>query len=123
MTNFERFFSDLINTDFGLLDGKPIACCNVSCVECAFRRAERCSAARMEWLKREYTEHPKISIPDNTLIDAKVFVSDSGKDWVKRHYAGCVDGVHYAWSSGRTSWSTNPSDKIPWKYMKLYNEE
>ena len=73
----------------------------------------------MYWLLQEYVE-PKINIPDDTPIDAKVLVSDAGEDWFKRHYAGCVDGFHYAWNEGRTSWSSNPSNKIAWEYMKLY---
>ena len=51
-----------------------------------------------------------------------IIVSDNGKDWFKRHYAGCVDGEHYAWNEGRTSWSSNPSNKITWEYMKEYVE-
>lgn len=119
MTNFEKYFDDLTTTSFGLLDGKPIACRIESCGKCDFNGMDSCDTSKMEWLKAEYGV-PKINIPDNTPIDAKVLVSDTGEDWFKRHYAGCVDGFHYAWNEGRTSWSSNPSNKIAWEYMKLY---
>ena len=122
MTNFEKYFKDLTVSDFGVSDGKVISCIELICDECAFRRAKSCSFARMSWLKREYKEPSKITISDNTPIDAKVLVSDTGEDWFKRHYAGCVDGKYYAWNEGRTSWSSNPSNKITWEYMKEYVE-
>lgn len=76
-----------------------------------FYRIPSCAIARMEWLKAEY-EEPKITIPEGAPVDTKVLVSDNGEDWFRRHYAGCVDGKYYAWNEGRTSWSSNPSNKI-----------
>ena len=122
MTNFEKYFDDLTASNFGLVDGKVVYCTELSCDKCDFYNGN-CSTARMEWLKREYKEPSKITISDNTPIDAKILVSDNGEDWFRRHYAGCVDGVHYAWKEGRTSWSSsNPSNKITWEYMKEYVE-
>ena len=122
MTNFEKYFDDLTASNFGLSDGKIVSCTELSCDKCSFYGV-RCATARMEWLKAEYKEPSKITISDNTPIDEKILVSDNGEDWFKRHYAGCVDGVYYAWNEGRTSWSSsNTSHKITWEYMKEYVE-
>lgn len=123
MTNFEKFSKDMKTTIFAVINGKPEDCNENLCNICEFRiRSRRCAKNRMEWLKAEYKERPKITIPDNTPIDAKVLVSDNGEDWFKRHYAGCVMGVHMAWNEGRTSWSSNTSNKVAWEYMKEYVE-
>lgn len=126
MTNFEKYCNDLLSVDFALIKGKPANCRAISCSECDFQEGDNpsyfsayCNNKRMEWLKAEYKE-PKITIPEGTTIDTKVLVSDNGEDWFKRHYAGCVMGVHTAWNEGRTSWSSNTSNKVAWEYMKLY---
>ena len=120
MTNFEKYFNDLTTASFGLLDGKPIACCIESCGKCDFNHSDKdCSIAKMEWLKAEYKE-PKITIPDETPVDTKVLVSENGEYWIKRHYAGNMNGIYYAWNEGRTSWTSAPKQKISWEYMKLY---
>ena len=59
MTNFEKYFDDLTTTSFGLLDGKPIACCIESCGKCDFNDVDSCSTNKMEWLKAEYEEPKK----------------------------------------------------------------
>lgn len=98
MTNFEKFGEELNSTGFGVVNGKPVDCdAIVLCAECdLFCKDDNihCVRRRMEWLKAEYVE-PKINIPVNTPIDAKVLVSVSGKYWTKRHYAGFKDGKHY----------------------------
>lgn len=132
MTNFEKYSGTLKTTNFGLINEEPIECDKIqnsfendACTKCRLytssdeNRIKNCGELRMYWLLQEYVE-PKINIPDNTPIDTKVLVSDTGEDWFKRHYAGCIDGFHYAWNEGRTSWSSNPSNKIAWEYMKLY---
>ena len=122
MTNFEKYFDDLTTTGFGLLDGNPIYCYDIECAKCGFNGMDSCSTNRMEWLKAEY-EEPKINIPEGTNIDTKVWVSENGEYWTKRHYAGFKQGKHYAWSVGKTSWTCEPDEISQWEYMKLYNEE
>ena len=120
MTNFEKYFDDLTDTAFGLLDGKVVGCKNLRCDNCTFYSVGSCCPTkRMKWLKAEY-EEPKITIPKGTPIDAKVLVSANGEYWTKRHYAGFKDGKHYAWSVGKTSWTCEPDEISQWEYMKLY---
>ena len=73
----------------------------------------------MYWLQQEYIE-PKINIPKNTIIDTKVLVSNDGITWNRRYYAGPMNGTHYVWNDGRTSWTAEPYQKKSWEYMKLY---
>lgn len=127
MTNFEKYKDDIDTTNFAVINGNPVNCFCVYCGECEFWEGrdikyheEICNKKRMEWLKAEYEELKKITIPEGTPIDAKVLVSDYGTDWCKRHYAGFKDGKHYVWSSGKTSWTCEPDEIIQWEYMKLY---
>ena len=123
MTNFEKYFDDLTTASFGLLDGKPDDCYNMNCNECGFGDTQSCGTEKMEWLKAEYEEPKKINIPVNTPLNTRVLVSDDGKYWIKRYYAGNMNGTHYVWNEGRTSWTSGPKHKTSWEYMKLYNEE
>ena len=122
MTNFEKFGEELNTTSFGVVNGKPNKCYNISCADCEFYAIScSCNPKKMEWLKSEYTES-KITIPEGTKIDTKILVSFDGKTWGKRYYAGKIDGVHSAWSVGRTSWTATPEQRNTWEYMKLYND-
>ena len=140
MTNFEKYSGTLKTTKFGLINGVPVECDKIlnsfehdPCERCRFCSdidtdgTKSCGEFRMYWLQQEYIE-PKINIPDETHIDAKVLVSTNGIDWYKRHYAGSKDGKYYAWNDGRTSFTVvdaeyskrQKSNKRPWEYMKLY---
>ena len=53
-------------------------------------------------------------------VDAKVLVSEDGKDWYKRHFAKYENGSVHVFPDGRSSFTTEESDIIyPWKYAKL----
>ena len=132
MTNFEKYSGALKTTKFGLINGVPVECDKIlnsfehdPCERCRFYsdidadRTKSCGEFRMYWLQQEYIE-PKINIPEGTPIDTRVLVSDDGKNWIKRHYAGNMNGIYYAWNEGRTSWTSAPKQKISWEYMKLY---
>ena len=101
MTNFDKFVKELNTTSFGVVKGKPSPCPELEC--------------------SEYIE-PKITSPEGTKIDTKILVSDNGKKWDKRHYAGKKNGKHSAWFHGKTSWTSYPDQRGVWDYMKLYNE-
>ena len=122
MNNFEKYFDDLTTTSLGLLYGKPDDCYNMNCNECGFGDTQSCGTEKMEWLKAEYEEPRSINIPDNTPINTRVLVSDDGVNWLRRYYAGTMDGIPYVWADGFTSW-TSDNRVEPWEYMKLYNEE
>ena len=133
MTNFEKYSGTLKTTKFGLINGVPVECDKIlnsfehdQCERCRFYsnidtdRTKSCGEFRMYWLQQEYIE-PKITIPEGTSVDTKVLVSDDGIVWGKRHYAGNINGQHYAWDEGRTSWSREYERQMtPWEYMKLY---
>ena len=126
MTNFEKYSKDLVSTNFAVVKGTIVFCDGTPCSVCDLLKEKDtctgCDVSRIKWLKAEY-EEPKINIPDETPIDAKVIVSENGEYWTKRHYAGFKHGKHYAWSVGKTSWTCEPDEISQWEYMKLYNEE
>lgn len=54
--------------------------------------------------------------------DTKILVRDyRGRDFVRRHFASYSNGKVYAYSDGKTSFSTDIT--TPWKYAKLYKED
>ena len=57
-------------------------------------------------------------------VDAKVLVSEDGKEWSKRHFAEYVDGKVYCFNNGLTSFTIDvsiySSRTTFWKYCKLY---
>ena len=129
MTNFEKYYIDLVSVGFALVKGKPANCRAISCSECDFGEGDNptyfsayCNNKRMEWLKAEY-EEPKITIPEGTPVDTKVLVSMDGIKWIKKYYAGKRNGKHVVWQHGATSWTCEPDEISQWGYMKLAKEE
>ena len=56
-TNYEHFKDEIIeNTgfQFALVDGKPIKCSGVRCLDCGFTTGYGCSGKIKEWLKKPY---------------------------------------------------------------------
>lgn len=130
MLNIEKYLDELTEglsslsrrPCIAIIDGAPRIIEDNCIGECELHHYDPpCLLGLMQWLAKEY-EEPKVSIPPDTPIDAKILVSDDGKNWGKRHYAGLIDGKHYAWVDGLTSWSAD-SCKAPWGYMKLAEEE
>lgn len=122
MTNFEKYKNTIKSVAFGVVRGMPLPCSSISCGSCEFNGIVDCDCKKLDWLKGEYKE-PKISIPDDTAINTKILVSGSGTDWLKRYYAGKMDGKHVVWNYGATSWTSEPDEISSWEYMKLYNAE
>ena len=56
-------------------------------------------------------------------VDAKILVSDDGKDWIKRHFAKYEDEHVYTFRNGLSSFTTEKDDVYRWNYAKLYEEE
>lgn len=83
-------------------------CCRMDCGQC--------SMIQLMWLLKEYDE-PKVDwskVKVNTPILMK---ETENKNWIRGYFAKYEDGKVYAWSNGRTSWTT--SYMISWKYAKL----
>lgn len=109
------------STDFAVTNGKPVKCSSIECSECDLKNYcanKDCSFRRMEWLKSKY--NPDIHIPLNTPIDTKILVSDNGRDWFKGYYSGFIDGEHYAFVDGKTSFTSANWEHRTYDYMKLY---
>lgn len=121
MNNFEKYKDDeaLETSAFGLVNGKPKKCCNINCGACEFNDG-LCTKTKMEWLKAEY-EEPKINLPKDLPIDAKIEVSPDGIHWEKRHFAEFADEGVNTWSDGQTSWTTDM--KLNWSYARLPKEQ
>ena len=58
-------------------------------------------------------------------VDTPILVKDSESEttWKHRYFAKYVNGVVYAWMTGRTSWSADHDDDIfAWNIAKLAEE-
>lgn len=120
MTNREAYkdkLDGMLAMILAVAKGKPVLCDDMSCRECDFKgRCMGRKEAVLNWLNAEYQEPPVdwSKVP----IDTPVMVSEIGKGWYNRHFAGIGEnGGLLAFAEGGTSWSTK--DKIPWRYMKL----
>lgn len=57
-------------------------------------------------------------------VDTPIYVRDHIDDfWKHRYFAKFKNGKVYTWCDGRTSFSVDGDDVIPWKYAKLSDEE
>lgn len=120
MNNFEKYKETIKTIAFGLIEGKPILCDDVKCKNCDFY-GTICANERMEWFKAEY-EEPKINLPKNLPVDAKIEVSRDGETWAHRHFARFKDDHVETWEAGRTSWTTREI-YYSWEYARLPKEE
>lgn len=123
MTNFEKYKDDeaLESVRFGVVNGKPMQCDIIpNCTECDFCN-KKCVNARIEWLKSEY-EEPRINLPKDLPVDAKIEVSRDGETWAHRHFARFKDDHVETWEAGRTSWTTREI-YYSWEYARLPKEE
>lgn len=58
-------------------------------------------------------------------IDEPVLVSNDGKEWFRRHFAGVRNGEPCAFFQGSSSWTAgdDPTNICTYKFVKLANEE
>lgn len=81
---------------------------------------EQCCMLQMLWLLEDY-EEPQVDW-GRVEVDTPILVRDfENEHWRKRHFAKYEDGKVYAWSDGRTSWTTEAM--TAWKYAKLVEPE
>lgn len=58
------------------------------------------------------------------VIDEPVVVSDDGKNWLRRHFAGVDrEGNPLAWRGGFTEWTSEDLGKTSWKYCRRPTEQ
>ena len=83
----------------------------------------QCGMLQLIWLMKEY-EEPKDLETDwskvevDTPILVKNYVSDK---WLKKHFAKYENGIVYAWTGGKTSWTEDCATS--WNYAKLAESE
>lgn len=121
MNNFEFYKERFDTTDFGMVKGEPIGCCDVSCETCDWCHLD-CNVSRWEWLKAEYVEPP---VDWSAVeVDTPILVSNNEDSWVRRYFARFEKGKVCAWSMGVTSWTAdNDYDITGWNYAKLAEDK
>lgn len=101
-------------------NGNIDTCHDTACRDCIFYNCGLCDLSRKEkWLKEE---HNLYTIPLDTPIDTKVLVSDRGEVWHRRYFAGFGEDEkepYLAFPDGASSWSSESSGTIAWRYCKL----
>lgn len=129
MKNSERCAKEIFElacngADLCVKDGKPTSCRLIKCKECDFFNKCGKVSIRSElfkaWCNAEY-EEPKITIPQGATVDTKILVSNDGKHWNRRYFAGFDGSLVVTWFDGQTSWSNNKGTSN-WEYGKLAEE-
>lgn len=78
----------------------------------------------IENILKPYKEEPEIDWY-KVAVDTPILVKDSESEaaWKHRYFAKYVNGVVYAWLSGRTSWAADNDDEVfAWNIAKLAEE-
>ena len=126
MTNREKFAekildvacsSDRIAVSKATLE--PITCFELECKDCLFnfRDGGSCGDARKKWANSEYVEPPVDW--SKVAVDTPILVNDSSdRKWLKRYFAKYENGSVFAWTGGKTSWSSE-GHATPWELAKL----
>ncbi len=75
-----------------------------------------------DWADNEYGKPPVdwSKIPVDTPIYVRYRSSD---EWEKKHFAKFENNYVYAWSDGKTSWSTTNGSTMVWEHAKLAESE
>ena len=121
MKNYEKYAEKIreyngvsICTDFiepYILKSINAKCINTGCVKCHLYQTI--------WLLEDYEEPEEPEVDwSKVKINTPILVKETeNKNWIRGYFAKYEDGKVYAWSNGRTSWTT--SYIISWKYAKL----
>ena len=84
---------------------------------------EACQMLQTIWLMEEY-EEPEVDW-NKVKVDTPILVRNAEDEpWIRRYFAKYEDGLVYAWSIGRTSWTANTvAHMTKYYYAKLAKEE
>lgn len=127
MLNIERHENLLkkVTENLAVMDGKPWNCDEIDCQDCDFSKKvepceENCEKLAKEWLLSEYqVDWSKVKVDTPILVR-----DDEDEEWIKSCFAKFENGLVYAWSEGRTSWTTQSSeDSLSWGNAKLAESE
>lgn len=127
MLNREKYAEEILNIackgdKIAICNGKLTACDDTHCINCDFRRPSECQEKMLKWANSEYVEPPvdwsKVS------VDTPIYVRRRSSDeWEKKHFAKFENDYVYAWSDGKTSWSTTNGSTVVWEHAKLAESE
>lgn len=127
MLNREKYAEEILNIackgdKIAICNGKLTACDDTHCINCDFRRPSECQEKMLKWVNSEYVEPPvdwsKVS------VDTPIYVRcRSSDEWEKKHFAKFENNCVYAWSDGKTSWSTTNGSTMVWEHAKLAESE
>ena len=119
MTNGEKYKEEIkkFYPDDGFCENfikpkilKEKSCADVSCAQCRL--------IQTIWINEEYKE-PEVDWT-KVPIDTKILVKNNKYDeWSPRYFARYENNVVYAFSDGRTNFSTEDESVTPWNYAKL----
>lgn len=89
--------------------------------DCSGMNCVACRMLQDIWLLEEYEE---LEVDWSKVeVDTPILVRDIPHgEWEKRYFAKYKDGEVFAWSDGRTSWTTSGA-MTPWRYAKLAESE
>lgn len=125
MLNREKYAEEIAEIacngkHIAIVAGKPMLCCETSCDTCDIEY--NCTRGLKEWANSEYVE-PQVDwskVPVDTPIYVRCRNSD---EWEKKHFAKFENNYVYAWSDGKTSWSTTNGSAMVWEHAKLAESE
>ena len=84
-------------------------CAGIYCSDCANRQ--------LLWFLKEY-EGSEVDW-NQVKVDTPMLVKEAKhKNWIRGYFAKYEDGKVYAWSGGRTSWTSHNMTTV-WDYAKL----
>ena len=103
-----------------IVHGKPKSC--GKCIDCNFYGCNDCTKKLRDWADNEYGKPPVdwSKVPVDTPIYVRYRSSD---EWEKKHFAKFENNYVYAWSDGKTSWSTTNGSTMVWEHAKLAESE
>lgn len=132
MLNREKYAEEIIEIacnggNIAVVNGKLENCRKTQCNECNFNGGtiRDCEIKTRKWANSEYVEpiEPQVDwskVPVDTPIYVRCRSSD---EWEKKHFAKFENNYVYAWSDGKTSWSTTNGSTMVWEHAKLAESE
>ena len=131
MTNYEHYKDEIDkiwNADDIIArtcDG-IVRCRGTNCNECLFDNGGKCGTYTQKWLVSKYKDITKIEDVDwsKVPVDTPIFVKDPfSDDWKPGHSAKYENERVYAFSNGRTSFTSSSTNITSWYFANLAKPE
>ena len=130
MLNKEKYAKEILNIaceghSIAMIDGKLRQCSGASCNMCDFNSNINCRKNVNEWANSEYIKPVEPPVDWSKVpVDTPIYVRcRSSDEWAKKHFAKFENNYVYAWSNGKTSWSTTNGSTMVWEHAKLAESE